>query len=294
MRKWLVLLFIVFLVFPASAHAQNAVTLDTLNVRLWAEYDQPSMLVIYDFEPTQNTTLPASVNIRIPKNANITAVAYQEGSGFLNTEFAGPVEDGNWQTITFFVKTLTTYHLEYYQPIARDGNNRSFTYQWNGEYAVNNFKVEIQLPDDSSAVKAAPMLPFVPNKPFLSGSASVSKLAEGKTYKVDLNYSRISETSVVPASTSQVAVAEPITQNTAGRVTLNNLPYLLGGIGILLIAVALYYFWRSNSVQQIAKPRKRSRDAQTEKTQIYCHECGVRANGDDRFCRTCGSKLRTE
>jgi hypothetical protein len=293
MRKWFSLLFILFLAFPSSVRAQNAITLDNLTVRLWAEYDQPSMLVIYDFEPTADTTLPASIKIRIPKDANITAVAYQEGSGLKNTEFAGPVEDGNWQTITIFVKTLTTYHIEYYQQIPRDGNKRSFTYQWTGEYPVNNFRVEIQLPDDSTAVKASPMLPFVPNQPFLSGSASVSKLAEGKTYKVDLSYSRTHETSVVPASTSQVSASEPITQNTAGRVTLDNLPYILGGVGVLLIVLAIYYFWHSNLVQ-ISRPRKRQHSAKDEREPVYCHECGTRAHPEDRFCRTCGSKLRTE
>ncbi len=293
MRKWFALLFILFLVFPSPAQAQNAVTLDSLNVRLWAEYDQPSMLVIYDFEPTADTTLPASVKIRIPKDANITAVAYLEGSELKNMEFAGPVEDGNGQAITFFVKTLTTYHLEYYQPIKRDRINRSFTYQWTGDYPVNNFRVEIQLPDDSTAVKATPMLPFVPNQPFLSGSASVSKLAAGKSYQVDLSYARISESSVVPASTSQVAASESITQNTAGRVTLDNLPYILGGVGVLLIVLAFYYFWRSNSIQ-LSRPRKRQQQsARDENTLIYCQECGARSSADDRFCRVCGSKLRT-
>ena len=293
MRKWFALLFILFLVFPVSVRAQNAVTLESLNVRLWAEYDQPSMLVIYDFEPTVDTTLPASINIRIPKDANITAVAYQEGNGLLNTEFGGPVEDGNWQTITLLIKKLTTYHLEYYQQIPRDGNNLSFTYQWTGDYPINNFRVEIQLPDDSTAVKARPMLPFVPNQPFLSGSASVNNLAAGKTYRVDLHYSRLSENSVMPASTAQVTASEPVTQNTAGRVTLDNLPYVLGGVGVLLIVLAIYYFWRSNSTQ-VSKPRKRQHNAKDEKEPVYCHECGTRAHAEDRFCRTCGSKLRTE
>ncbi len=292
MRKWFVLLSFLMFVFPSSAQAQNAVTLDSLNVRLWAEYDQPSMLVIYDFEPTADITLPASIKIRIPKEANITAVAYQEGSNFLNTEFAGPVDDGNWQTITFLVKTLTTYHLEYYQPIKRDSINRSFSYRWTGDYPVNNFRVEIQLPDDSTAVSANPMLPFVPNQPFLSGSASLSKMAAGKTYQVDLHYARISEASVVPPSTSQVAAAEPITQNTVGRVTLDNLPYILGAVGVLLVVLAIYYFWRSNS-NRLAKPRKSRQSAKDENTVIYCQECGVRANTEDRFCRVCGSKLRT-
>jgi len=294
MRKWFVLLFILLLVFPSSARAQNAITLDSLNVRLWAEYDQPSVLVIYDFEPTADTTLPASIKIRIPKDANITAVAYQEGSGFLNTEFAGPVDDGNWQTITVLVKTLTTYHLEYYQPIKRDGINRSFTYRWTGDYPVNNFKIEIQLPDDSTAVTTNPTLAFTSNQPFKSGSASLSKLAAGKTYQVDLSYARISEASVVPPSTSQVTAVEPITQNTSGRVTLDNLPYILGAVGMLLVILAIYYFWRSNSIQLVARPRKRPQSAKVEKTVVYCHECGTRAHPEDRFCRTCGSKLRVE
>lgn len=293
MRKWFTLLFLLLLIFPSSAQAQNAVTLDSLNVRLWAEYDQPSMLVIYDIELAPDTTLPAKVDIRIPKDANITAVAYVEGSQLVNTEFAGPIEDGNDQIITFFAKTLTTYHLEYYEPILRDGMDRSFKFQWTGAYLVKNFRVEVQLPDDSSAVKATPMLPFVPNQPFLSGSASISNLEAGQTYQLAVNYSRISEVPVIPASTSQVAASEPVTQDTAGRVTLDNLPYILGGVGVLLIVAAIFYFWRSNSIQT-AKPRKRSHSAKDENELVYCHECGARATGEDRFCRTCGSKLRTE
>ena len=293
MRKWFVWLFILALGLPSSARAQNAVTLDSLDVRLWAEYDRSSMLVIYDFIPTQNTTLPASIQLRIPKNANITAVAYQQGTQLINTDFGGPVDDGNWQTITILVKTLTSYHLEYYQTIKRDGNNRSFTYRWTGEYPVNNFKVEVQLPDDSTAVKANPMLPFAPSQPFLSGSASLSNLAEGKTYQIDLSYARISEAPVAPPSTSEVTAAEQITQNTVGRVTLDNLPYILGAVGILLILLAIYYFWRSNSIQ-LSRPRKRQQGAKVEKTVVYCHECGTRAHPEDRFCRTCGSKLRAE
>jgi len=293
MRKWFPLLFLLLLVFPSSVQAQNAVTLESFNVRLWSEYDQPSMLVINDFELTQDTTLPAKVDIRIPKDANITAVAYLEGSDFINTEFAGPVEDGDWQTITIFAKTLTTYHIEYYQPFQRDGTNRSFTYQWTGAYQVKNFRVEIQLPGDSTAIKATPMLPFVPNASFLSGSASVGNLEAGKTYRIDLGYTRVSEAPIVAAASPQVAASEQITQDTSGRVTLDNLPYILAGVGVLLIVLAIFYFWRSNSAQA-SKPRKRQHSAKDESEQVYCHECGARANGDDRFCRTCGSKLRTE
>jgi len=108
---------------------------------------------------------------------------------------------------------------------------------------------------------------------------------------VDLRYTRISEAPVLPAPSPQVEASEPITQTTTGRVTLNNLPYILGGVGILLILSAIYYFWHSKSAQT-SKPRKRIHNTQGENTMIYCQECGTRALTEDRFCRACGNKLR--
>jgi len=289
MSKWLILILLIAL-YPLPAQAQNSVEFQSLNVRLWSEYDQPSMLVIYDFELTPETTLPASVKIRIPKDANITGVAYLEDGELRNAEFSGPAEDGNWQVIKYFIKTRTTYRLEYYQTITRNGNDRSFNYHWTGEYSINNFHIEVQVPSDSTGVKANPMLPFVPSQSFLSGSASVSNLEAGRDYQVNLRYSRLSEEPSAPIASTQVVAAPAVTQKTIGRITLNNLPYILGGVGILLIFLAVFYFWRSNSVDA-SKSRKRYH-IREDNTLIYCQECGTRALTEDRFCRACGSKLR--
>lgn len=292
MHKWLVLVLVVLLVTPFQAQTQSAVSLETLTVRLWPEYDQPSMLVIYDFEVTADTPLPATVDVRIPNDGNITAVAFQDGNQLLNAEFAGPTADGNWQAITFFIKEYTTYHLEYYQPIARNGSGRSFKYKWTGTQAIKSFRVEIQLPEDSTAVKSNPMLPFAPSQSFLSGSASANNLEAGETYQLDLHYSRTSDEAVLPSSSQQVTTSESITQNTAGRVTLDSLPYILAGVGLLLIIGAGYYFWQARSLPT-AKPRRRQPGKRgDETTSIYCHECGARAHTEDRFCRVCGTKLR--
>ena len=293
MRKWFFLGLGILLILPTSMQAQGSIILETLNVRLWSEYDQPSMLVILDFAVTTNTPLPATVDIRIPQSANITAVAYQSGNQYLNTEFAGPKTDGTWQVITVFVKEYSTYRIEYYQPITRNGTERTFKYLWSGEYAVNNFRIEIQVPKDSTAVKSRPMLPFAPSDQFLSSRATANNLQAGEIYQIDLQYSRTSDETILPSSSSQVTIAEPITQNTAGRITLDSLPYILGGVGLLLILGAGYYFLQSRSLP-VPKPRKRqSGKRDVENTNVYCHECGTRAHAEDRFCRVCGTKLRT-
>lgn len=293
MRKWFVLLLALFLVFPSSAAAQSEVTLDSLKVRLLSEYDQPSMLVIYDFQVAADTPLPANVDIRVPNTANIIAIAYDENGQLLNADFTGPVADGNWQVLTFKVQDYTTYHLEYYQPLEREGNVRSFTYKWAGEHPVNNLSVEVNVPSDSMNVKTTPTIPFVQEGSVMTGGAVKTGLEAGATYQVQLGYSRAVETTIATAPASGVVPSAPIETNTEGRVSLNNLPYILGGFGAVLILGALFYSWRANRSQS-SKPHRHRRSTQDTDSLIYCHECGTRAQPSDRFCRTCGSKLRTE
>ena len=292
MRKCLLLVLAALLVLPATVRAQDSIKLETLNVRLLSEYDEPSMLVIVDFAVPSDTVLPTKVDLRVPDSSNITAVAYLSGDQLLNAEFAGPETDGTWQVITIFIKEYSTYHIEYYEPIRRDGTERYFQYLWSGDYAVNNFRLEIQVPEDSTAVKSRPMLPFAPSEQFLSSRVTANDLEAGEIYQVNLQYSRMSDETVLPSS-SQVTTAEPITQNTAGRITLDSLPYILGGVGLLLILGAGYYFLQSKSVP-VPKLRKRPPGRKdVESANIYCHECGTRAHAEDRFCRVCGAKLRT-
>ncbi len=67
MRRWFVLLFILGIAaLPFSAQAQSAVKFSSLQIQLWPEYDQPSMLVICEFklarwnEPASGCDLPHS------------------------------------------------------------------------------------------------------------------------------------------------------------------------------------------------------------------------------------------
>lgn len=293
MRKWLFLFLALFLCIPLSVQAQGTATLDSLKVRLWSEHDQPSMLVIYDFSVTSDTLVPTTVDIRIPKSGNITAMAYEENGELLKADFKGPVEDGDWQVVTFLIQSQTNYHLEYYQPLTRNESQRTFRYQWTGEYPVNNFSIEIEVPNDSTGVKTSPAIPFVQDQSVFQGGAMLSRLEAGQSYQVQLEYSRTSETTILPTPSSQVEPSEPLNAKTDGRVTLNNLPYILGGVGAVLIILAIYYYWSARS-SNLPKPRNRRRQPVQENTQIYCHECGARAQAGDRFCRTCGSKLRIE
>jgi hypothetical protein len=301
MRKWLVIvLFLGLLVFPTPAGAQGGVKLKTVNIGLWSEYDQPSMLVIHEFVVDESTSLPAKVTIRFPKDGNLTAAAYKDQSGqLITTEVESSETQGNWQTVTLNVESHDPYRIEYYQPLTRDGNKRSFTYQWFGDYPVGDFNLTAQIPTDSTNVSANP--PFDTTTTSGQEKAIVGKIAQqdlkmGQSGEFQLSYERETETVSKPANSANIQPSEPIGPSTAGRISTDNLPWMIGAIGLVLIGLALFFYWRSTQVpEQKSRRRRRSADSQDQETdgeQAYCHECGTRAHPSDRFCRTCGSKLR--
>jgi hypothetical protein len=304
MRKWLVLILLfAFMIFPSPAVAETGVKFDSLNIELFSEYDQPSMLVIHEFVVSQETPLPASVTLRFPKEGNLHAVAVKKEDGKLyDKDIATPAEQGNWQTITINVESYEPQHIEYYQPLKREGNKREFKYQWYGDYYVKQFNVTLVIPADSKQLITSPVLESTgtsKNGLLTTGTITKSEMKTMQSFQFDVQYQRTSIALAAPDEDVPLQPSEPVGENTPGRVSIANLPWIIGGFGLALIAIALFSYWRSTQSGD-EKPKRRRRPqkeaaAEPEPAgQAYCHECGTRAHVGDRFCRTCGSRLRIE
>ncbi len=298
MRKWLVVaLLLGLMLLPSTARAQGATKLDAMNIQLLSEYDRPTMLVINQFVVAQDTPLPATVNLRFSKNANLVAVAVEKNGELYNKDFTGPVEQGDWQTITINVETYDPHQIEYYQPLTRDNDKRQFSYQWFGDYYVKDFTISILVPGDSVNLITSPVLQkteLAADKSTISGTVTKNELSMGNSFQFHLEYQRTSDTLINPDQSNQVQPAEPVGQNTPGRISITNLPWIIGGFGLGLIIIALFIYWRSTQFAEAKPQRRRRRQTKKEEgnEQAYCHECGARAHPGDKFCRTCGSRLR--
>jgi len=295
MRKWLVFgLLLGLLVSPSTAGAQGGIKLENMTVELLSEYDQPSMLVIHEVTLANTTPLPAKVTLRFPRDGNLTAVAYWD-ERFINADYTGPESQGNWQTVTLNVESYVPYRIEYYQPLTRDGNQRTFTFQWFGDYPVDEFIVTSQIPADSTNIAAEP--PFTDSDPskdgkHLVGIVTQDNLKMGQSSDFKLTYERDSESVTQPSNSANIQPSEPIGPSTEGRVSIDSLPWIIGGFGLTLIGLALYFYWRSTQVTEQKSRRRRTSEEDAGRESAYCQECGARSNAGDRFCRTCGSKLR--
>lgn len=297
MRKWIIF-FILTLCFslPSLGHAQTQVELKNVSVQLWPEYDQPSMLVITDFQVSEDTTLPVDMTFRIPLEANLIAVAtYGADGSLLQGRSTAPVVDGEWQVFTMTVETGLA-RFEYYQPLTFAGTRRTFSYLWEGSYKVDAFEIRALEPRDAQNFKTDPAQDSITQQENLKYyQINPAPLAAGGQFTLHVEYDK--STTTLVAEPQGVQPAGAVDESTPGRVSLNNyLPYIIGALGVIFFAGGVFYLWQANRYEH-AKPRRRSRlraeHAEEEATGSYCAQCGTRARPSDRFCRTCGARLRT-
>jgi hypothetical protein len=300
MRKWITLLVLgILFALPSLAAAQGEFHLATLNIKLWPEYDQPNMLVIYDFQLTPDATLPARVTFHIPPGVNVLAVASLENGGLVNASYEGPTLEGDWQTLTILVTSQTSYHFEYYAPLNKIGDKRQFSFVWAGDYAVDKFNVSVQQPPEATDLVGNPALQSSVETDGLTYHSLSDKILQvGEQFTLSVEYNKASDNLTVPSS--QVQPSAPLTSNTTGRISINNyLPYIIGGIGLLLILGGAGYYFLWNRRESSETPRRRRRrntsvEEQISGREVYCPQCGERARPGDRFCRICGTRLRQE
>jgi hypothetical protein len=125
----------------------------------------------------------------------------------------------------------------------------------------------------------------------------VGEVKAGVSFTIALNYEKTG--SDLSAPSQAVAPVEPITTNTIGWQTLNEvLPYFLSGFGLFLIIAGGYWYWRSGKTITMAFRKRysmsRTKEAEVEPVVVFCHRCGRKAMSGDVFCRSCGTKLRVE
>ncbi len=298
LHKWL-LFFLAFalLAFPSPASTQGQILLDALNVQLWPEFDQPTMLVILNIQLAPTVSLPTELILQLPGNVDkpyVVAVGpTAETVSDQNIEYTYQ-KNGEWLEITV-TANFPAIQVEYYDSsLTIQGEDRAFTYLWPGNYAVGALTVNLRVPVDTTGVTTDPtMRDATP-----AGSAQTylewgtSNLQAGEQLPIRVAYTKTSDRLSVSNQPLETGVVD---ESTEGRVSLSNyLPYILGGLGILLILAGGFYFWQTSKGKPEMRRRHRARDEDTSNEDVYCHQCGKRAQSGDRFCRTCGTRLRRE
>jgi hypothetical protein len=306
LKRLIVLLAALALLVPAVVRAQATLTLPSVEVDLWPEYDRPQMLVIYHLTLPSSVSLPYEMTARIPAavgDPNAVAARQPDGNLF-NIPFTRQV-NGDWSLVTFRATTLEV-QIEYYDPgLQKNGLVRHFVYNWPGDYAVNSLVVQVQQPVDATDMQISPSLggSHTGGDGLVYYTAEEGAMTVDQSFTITVNYKK--PTDKLSVSTVQVQSSVPLSSTApSSRFTWTTLlPWVLGVLGVLLIVGGGTWYWLSGREKSASAPRRIRRKpvaadmdaakADSDGGFIYCHNCGKRANSGDRFCRTCGTALRS-
>lgn len=301
MNRTITLLLLAILLTPAAARAQEGPVLSTMQIDLLPEYDNPHMLVIYKATLAPEVALPLELTLRMPaavEKPHAVAVGPSlESVGDTNYTLTA---SGEWLLVSFMA-TMPVIQFEYYDPgLQKDGPTRHFEYRWPGDYAVSSLTLQVQQPRDATGMRLIPSIGSGAPRPdgLVYYSAELGSLAAGEPFTISLEYQKPTDT--LSAEQMQVQPSAPLTPETTGRPDLRQaLPWIVALAGLLLIAGGGWWYWQTGREEPAVQTRRRRSPRRIEaeatpKEGVYCHQCGKRASAGDRFCRSCGTRLRLE
>ncbi len=297
-RKLMSMLLLWFvLLMPASVRAQGQFHLSLVSVDLWPEYDRSAVLTIYHITLAPDTVLPASLTLRVPVGAEINAVAVTDGNGNLINAPYDSTNQAPWSVLTITTTSLQV-QVEYYTALVKNGAMRHISYDWAGDYAVEKMEVDFLRPlgAGSPTINLSPVDTSPGQDGLTNYRMEAADLKAGSPFELTIDYQR--QTDALSITSLSVQAASTPGPDTPGHVSMTGiLPWVLAGIGLLLIIAGIVGFvvWqRGSQASKVVKRPKPRPQKEGENEFIYCSQCGKRAQPGDVFCRTCGTRLKRD
>jgi len=310
-RLWIALLLLAGLmaVFPAPVpgRAQDNLQFDRVLADIWPEYDRPGVLVILRVTLSSQASLPADVSLRIPRQASQPYnVAMQDVDGMLYTLDYTTEVSGDWLVIKLATPS-PEIQVEYYDyRLIRNGDERLFEFRWMSDYTVQTMSVRFQQPVNTVQLELPPdMGKGRQEQDGLVYYTGVFGLLEaGAPFTISFKY--VKNGDALSATQQEVKPSQPLTGRITGQTSFSQfLPWILGGLGLMLMAGGVYWLLGRRALQAPARQQHAGANTKTQtpapieplsatpqQRPLYCHQCGKRAQTGDVFCRSCGTKLR--
>src|SRR5690606_24866363 len=119
MKRTLFYLLLLFILPASLVQAQTAVTLESLNVELWPDYDREAVLVLLTGTLPTGTALPVTITVPLPTVADFNVAATLNAANTMSDHGVNPTVDPD--AVTFSL-TEQRFRVEYYQPYTAADN----------------------------------------------------------------------------------------------------------------------------------------------------------------------------
>ncbi|PKO06131.1 MAG: hypothetical protein CVU41_08450 [Chloroflexi bacterium HGW-Chloroflexi-3] len=304
MRRFLlgIIIIVLFLTVSLPVQAQSEITIEEMQVKIWPEYDQPSVLVINNIFLSGDVKFPARINFNIPVSAGTPhSVAVRELDGQLYLLDYDMTTSGEWNKLSF-TSPYADIWIEYYDSsLDLEKALRNYEFKWVGEYVVKNLLIEVQQPITATNMtfKESMGQARIGSDGFTYFTNEVGEIKANTKITLNLEYTKTDNT-LSSSMTVPVQPVTPLTEDTIqGKTSFAQIvPFIIAGVGLAMLVIGV--LWYMNKQKEIL-PKSRQRHVSNKRMpthqegdSIFCHRCGRRADSGDVFCRSCGTKLKTE
>lgn len=305
--------FVVAAALPVPVAGQEArPAIETLQIDMWPQYDNPQLLVIY----RGSLAAPTDERLRflLPAGAELNAVAYLTDDNRLVTLQSETVVEGDQQIIAFTPET-TEFQLEYYLDVIGPGPERSFTVDIGvGDQPVGELSIAVQEPVGASDLTGAP--PLSGPTPGFQGldfyTRELQDVPAGEALRQTVTYTKTDDTltaSQLAPPTAEAAAPPPAAGSEFGtnlsEGTASRSWPAVAAVAVIVVAVVMLGIgaWRARSVEpalpaaatRSRRPRPSAAPAEGAQPTAgarFCHACGAEFAPGDRFCAECGARRR--
>lgn len=299
--QMMILLSMICLAAGPGSQAQEPPALATLRISVWPEFDRPDVLVIYRGLLADDTPLPAPLEIRMPIDVvTPSAVAFVDESGErLNLDYTMRV-DGNQRVVSFELPSLG-FQVEYYDALpVRDAGQRSYTFDYEAHYAVEQLGVEFQVPLTAGDFQLEPPADSVITESdgLVYHLVEAGPLAPGERRSWTLSYEKDNADLTFPALQGQQTPAvQPTQAAPVQEDTSTVLIFIIAFVALVTVGAAAFWLGRRTASEgepavEAAFPARKKRQDLGRGTDAYCHKCGAQLRADSEFCHKCGTAVR--
>ncbi|MBI4788674.1 MAG: zinc ribbon domain-containing protein [Chloroflexi bacterium] len=281
---------------PARAQDPNRAT--QLRVSVWPEYDQPSVLVMYDGTLADTANLPREISVVIPSSAALLVTTYENADGTLAAEQPSKSADagGGYTRVSFTVKSVK-YHVEYYDSILRGSPDKTMEFAFKAPAPIDQLTFDIQQPLKASNFAVTPQSQGPRNDgTFNYFTLQFPNVTAAQVLTAQVKYTKTDPNPSVLPTTAPASVPATLPQPASSSVW-NNIFIIAGLVLVGLSGVLGFVIFqqraRHSAPATIGGTSRSRRKARRNPTGgVFCTQCGRELGPEDNFCPKCGAKRR--
>ncbi|MDQ6982876.1 MAG: hypothetical protein Q9M08_07745 [Mariprofundus sp.] len=238
---------------PGVGEATKDLSIGRMRVSIWPEYDEPSILAIYDGKFEEGADYPIKTSFFVPKGSVISDACSLSYSGQHFCQLYKTIPRGEYDEVSLLLP-YPNFYLSFHTPqFDVTEAKRAFTYRIKSNHPVKTMQIDIQQPLRSTAFNISPdkRAAVAHNdstirvlKGFKHTSYALHDISEGQESVFKLAYDKKDPKPSVDIK--YTSMTGPEVSTTSPYETLRNIRtfiYILFGSGLIaMIALAIRFF----------------------------------------------------